>query len=1579
MHCILTTTKEFKELLTQTKLDERTLKAAIAVWQEDNGVDNYPSSSDISNLIPSETKITTSQPISKLEETLQRWFNVAGVQYNPVEDLEVNGKKVIARADILKGILEVVEGRRDASTLAEEAAHFLVEMLPENHPVLLTMMNSVSGTKMYQKVVDEYGAIYNYDSIRLRKEAVGKLIAQEVLNKIQETKESDTTSSKFTKFFNAILNWIKTKFKFLSSNTVYQELEAYKTAAELILSPENTQELIDSGGLKKYGESNWNSKVSDYLYQVSSTAEERATTITSNLDVKRAKMVNGIYQTPEGKILNRRVTDYVKDFYAKIFESKDLTTEEATYRKLKGTYIHKISQVFINNSLRGLPTDEGYVTRQAQSELLKEDAEFVEAYRQIGNELWSLGTTGYSSIKKGLTGLLSQIVKNNNEINALTGLNKPFSLYSEVAIYDEKEDTAGTIDLLVVYPNGVVGIYDFKSMNFGFSKDVSSTKIEAFQIQLDWYKKILVQNYGVKDFKESRIIPIDVKLTKDNKVYSISMTEDYLQPIPIKELTGNKKFDEELEKLYAYADLLRKKLRKNYKDDATKVRLFRVEKSIRSMLMDKELKFLDAELQDMAKELSLRSSIDSESKEGKVITDEDINEMLEFVIAIKGTVSRFNETLNKDATEEQKKSAEIITGKVIQLENNLRDKVKELINKVNPNEDVDTPHKQLGFFSRIFNPTFDIDSPVIRKVQKLIQDMSFSIVTEVNELVQDIEVKMGNLKTWANAKGMSLIDAYKLMINENTGDLVTRLSSQYYQDRKEAIKKGGVDKESWIKKYHTFDKEAFDKKRAERVALLEKQYPGTTPYKVKLRESALDKFDRKYNVNRYDSAINESNWYLKINESALPKNYFNEKWTFIQAKGNEALKEYYDSYIRYNEKFAAITGRDINRNFVAEIRKDALSRAASNGIGSLFNVKGMFLEMLEVRQEDALMGSIDPITGEVIPNIPLLYTDDLKSRLSSSELKKLEAEATAKYKKGSREYIDYLSTIVNRAERVKGLETKSYDLTRSLVLFAKSAYTYKHLAESEAYVKNLKYYIETGGGKSNLTDGADSPMYNKYTNKLMTISGVPTSELELLDNIIQGVWYGRSVLDKDRIFNEKSITDSEGNIIGRTTGFSRNKSIRNLMNYISIRALGLNPFSAVGNFIGTRSNLLMLGSEGNIIDNKSIMSASKRAYKDRKRYMAAAEILQPYAHNKANEIANNLSATRLEKLLTMDNAFILMKHPDEQVDRIVSNAMLEKYGISESGKIVHVRKLPEGSKTLLDMLVEDSNGNWKFDGVSNEELAKFRVAIYKMANKIKGSVPDEMKASFSRTLTGKVLMHFRGWMPGLISTRFKDTSYDPDLDELDAGRFRVAWGEIFNSGSFLAGMKEFGMLLSEATITGYFNGGLKKINMNATKIAYDKFRLSNPEQADNLTLEDFVELRKAKLRGMATELRAYLLMAMLMLLTKSLIPDDDEESLERFMSRNAYMMANRGFLELSFFLQPSSVKQILKSPIPAMQMLWDTELLLRNTVDEFIDLISGRKDTRDKTPFTYYTVTRFSPFGKTAADIFDVYGAFQTK
>ena len=46
-HCINKKSLDFKALLEQTNLDESTLSAHIAVWQEDNGLDKWPTPSDL--------------------------------------------------------------------------------------------------------------------------------------------------------------------------------------------------------------------------------------------------------------------------------------------------------------------------------------------------------------------------------------------------------------------------------------------------------------------------------------------------------------------------------------------------------------------------------------------------------------------------------------------------------------------------------------------------------------------------------------------------------------------------------------------------------------------------------------------------------------------------------------------------------------------------------------------------------------------------------------------------------------------------------------------------------------------------------------------------------------------------------------------------------------------------------------------------------------------------------------------------------------------------------------------------------------------------------------------------------------------------------------------------------------------------------------------------------------------------------------------------------------------------------------------------------------------------------------------
>lgn len=1587
MHCILTTSKEYQDLKGKVNTDERTLKGAIAVWQEENGLDNWPTPADIESIIG-----VPSKPISQLEDKIKGWLSKMGIEYKSVgfiQDDKVDNP--VARASMLAKVLEVVEGRRDVTTLPEEAAHFLVELLPEDNLLLKTMLSKVEGTKIYAEVLAEYGEAYGWDEMKLRKEAVGKLIAQEVVKLYEKTTETEANRNWINKTFNAIINWLKAKTKnIVSSADVNTELEAYQEAAKLILDEQATDDFISSRGLKKSSETVFDGREEIYYYQISAEAKISAEELVKKLGISKVKAVSGGYQKSDGTMVKYRPTYYVDQFYSQVFSTGHRTDLDSKARAHIGTVLHEFESTIMNKIIAGENPTMVSTIAEVKAKLMS-DPEFKAENNKYKFDVFSLGSTATAASKSftemvsAAKKLKSQIEANTDMVNKLAGTKGNATILTEITLYDESEDIAGTIDLLVVYPNGTVGIYDYKSMKFNqYTQEVSNVKMEAFKIQLDRYKRMLTRAYGVKDFAETRIIPLNVDFNEKTQTfhgvevggsqYGIKDRE-YLDQIPINELTLSDEFNKKvLHNLYLYQDKLRAILRKDYTNDRVQARLRRIDQTIKKMLLYKDIDYIADELQAISDELDMREKVDSTSPNGNGITDEIIREMNEFISVFDNLATEYALYRKGDLSKEATKKLSDIHFTIGVLKSRLMTKTQELINKVEPDINIDKPHKQLGFFSRIFSPLNELRNPAFQKIAKLIRDISWNVKTDLENLVKEMEGKRDNLEAWAKRNNMSLIDAYTKLINPNTGNLQGKYSKKYYEDKDKYLAEGGKELSAWINKYHKFDMEGFRKARLTKIADLNARFPGKT--NDRFRDIKLAEWDKKYDAVHSDAAITTKNRFFTINDSAIPKTYLSDAYNYMSAPGNEALKEFHDAYVQYNLEFGKITGKEIDRNFVAEVRQDMISRITQNGVGSIFHMKSALLDSFEIRQEDAVSGSFDPTTGDLIPTIPLLYTDKIKNKATPAQIAEAEAAASKLYTKGSDDYLKEIRNIISRMERENGLKTKSKDLFYNLVLFAKSAYSYQYLKDTEAYVNNLRYYMQNGGGESLLTDGKDKPMVNKFTNKAMSVLGMAKNDIELLDNFVNGLWYGRSTLDKDKVVGDTTLKDSEGNPITSSMGYSSNKMVRGLLSYVSIKSLGLNPFVAAGNLIGSRANLYMIASEGKYFTSEQVNRAHKLSVSDRKKYTAAAELFQPYAHNIGKEMANNVSASTLEKALTIDNAFILMKKPDEQIDKLVLNSMMQNYGLNESGRITRLSKLPKDSKSLYDLFQESDDGSWSIPNTTSEEMARFRSMVQKQSTAIKGSVAPENKASYTRQLAGNVLMHFRGWMPGLISTRFKGLEYDPLMEDLDVGRFRVLFGEIVNSGGFLNGMKEFATLIGEATITGYF-GGLKKINTRATQIAFDKFKSEHPED-NTVTLEDFIELRKSKIRGLATELRVYFLMMMLMMLTKAMIPDDDKEKLAKFFARNGYMMANRGFLETSFFLQPSSVKQILKQPIPAASVLWDLESWGKNLASESYQHISGDINKKDRTPFGYYTA-KMIPLGKPITDLFDVFGTFKTK
>lgn len=158
-----------------------------------------------------------------------------------------------AISDLLRKTVRFAKGHDNK--LPEEAAHFLTMLLPKDHPVLTEAMNEIVKYPIYQQVVKEYGEIYNHDEIKLRHEAIGKLVASRVLdiNKpVQLITKNLSLNDKALSWLQKIMLW----FKNLLSDKINQKDDVFDNLVNRLLtgnvsdlSFENVKDLANADGL----------------------------------------------------------------------------------------------------------------------------------------------------------------------------------------------------------------------------------------------------------------------------------------------------------------------------------------------------------------------------------------------------------------------------------------------------------------------------------------------------------------------------------------------------------------------------------------------------------------------------------------------------------------------------------------------------------------------------------------------------------------------------------------------------------------------------------------------------------------------------------------------------------------------------------------------------------------------------------------------------------------------------------------------------------------------------------------------------------------------------------------------------------------------------------------------------------------------------------------------------------------------------------------------------------------------------------------------------------------------------------
>lgn len=1208
------------------------------------------------------------------------------------------------------------------------------------------------------------------------------------------------------------------------------------------------------------------------------------------------------------------------------------------------------------------------------------DENFLKPHALNGVNGFSLNESQYQNLKAGVVSIIDSIYAKQRAINRKFNTTGKVEIRFEQVIGDPVRDMAGTMDVLAVFSNNTAMIYDYKTMSPGreyvrngqIVKEgfVYPAKKETWKLQQGTYKKILVERYGIKKVTGTRIVPIFVDYTynKKEKAFTKDFKEvligeqqsEFLKQIMATyESTSSYKVDEFLKGRYKRLKQLKDQL-KGAGNNRDKIlnRIEVLEDSIYKMIVE----------QDFTATMENIANVSSKLNDKLLKNEDDVSleNLLPQVAELRGVID-FISYIEKTTKLDENKDDELLNGILESIVDNY-----QLINELNTLE---------GYFSSIiekktisqleehqgeirddsgriilkednaierqFNRTSQWRNPLFREVNRL-KDIAYQDVRDdIEEISEEVAEKTDNVKEWLESKGEVLGDLHKYILNPTTNNMFSRLSKDYMQSETTAFNNNNskffVDHYNVIPEYQAW----YDNRLEEIKEELELKYKNEPESKRDIVEAMMENYIdnwKSFNnleLNTTGTAKHPKAWTKgQRNRNLIKKEstYANNgsiEYKFILA--NPSLKEYYEMMEGFNKRFRSMLEQEygnLPNNFLPKIRASFLEKLQKQGISSTFSdIK----EIFAIRQDEQMFGELNEITHEYEKKIPVYWTNNFTNEDGS----------------------------VNNDEMSK-------DLGKSLILFAKMALNFKHMSKIEAQVLALQdvldtrvdyFKLDTKGRKIEDSLG-DFATYNNKDSE--------TRSTHMMDTFINYYLYGQRIQQK-----------------GRTVGnVNSTKLLLQMKQYMSLKALGLGFIPGGASFVAALSQHWVEGNKGIIYTKDQWKQASKLMWNENHKYNAMAY----YFGTLAGDVTEHLSISKkgkqflrgdklasggIRKYVNSRNLMRPYSYGDERLDNHITVAMALNYGFDERGNLDRLKRLPEGTKSIWEQFeYNHSNGYVGFGEYNSEGLKKikrqFRNAVREANQNIKGTMNEE-DITYSQThLMWNLMMHFKTWMPGIIRERFGGLKYNSILQAPQWGRYTALWEDFKpEEGVGIA------MYIMEALKYLLFNVakdlitfGYVKNNPNSEKgkTYFNKWVAENPELAKGMSIDDFIEIQEAAIKGAMSELRM-MLMFMGMITAMGMDWDDDGEPLykEHWALHKIFQVLNRTYLEIGAFVplninSASEFTKLVRSPLPIAGLLIDLSKLMGNTMDELMDIITGRDDNQDRTEKLHYLLS-FIPGG----------------
>lgn len=1482
--------------------------------------------------------------ISLVKDLLKR----IGVDIKTLQNIEVNGVKqdVNGVADIMQKIVKVTQGKEDVA-LTEEAMHFVVEILEQKNPQLFNrLLGEINSYKMYSDVLATYGKYKQYQTVdgkpnirKLKKEAIGKVLAETIIKKNEGSTEKPELLAKVEGWWNTIVDFIKGLFV----------KSGFDQAAMMVLAGEEIGTADDI-----------RNKESVFFQQNINTQQ---------LIVDKLKLTsNQITKDDTGYLINgnrikRRVTDFVKDWYSTRFANKDLTKSEYDQalddlKKEKGTAGHADIEHMLKNYF------------------LNED-----------------GTLRLENERPDDNGYVSQLNPNNKDLYNILKRNMAQRLESfpagtkflaEISVYDASRDVAGTVDFIAVTTEGKVSILDWKFMELNVQryKDVPWYKVNAWRQQMKQYKSIVEKAYGVKpeDFEQTRMIPIRAiysgAVPKEGvlpqltgvQIGDVDVKKEelaYLLPVGLEtEKTDNKKLDTLIERLNKiYETISSKKATPEEKRSKAEllnslyesIRQLQIRQNVEPLI--KQAKLLNADIQRV---------IDTYNNEWKgkdpnSFTDKQKSDLSDRILSYETSLMVYTSLatdlkslFKKDMSEKDealwqdiRNTAETANELESDLEEVRKDFAENVIAKSENVMDFLKPEKVIKGISKIFNSTSVTQlksAEILYKMANKAFGLAAIETSEQGNILLDIKAKYD---AWAKSKGLTNKNYFNIIKKKGKNELIDEYSPEFYKTLKSKIAQKDYE---WIRdnidvsKYNEFLKEQKEKE-LQRIE-----------DKTRFGDEETIKRDKKREITEtntlYNTSTSESpGWLLYDFVKKFPKQdkWQSEEWKELNKPENAPAKKFFD-YIRdrneYLEQIGYINRADA-RTFLPFVRKSLTEKIV---MGGDFKLGESLLRNITITEGDVGYGQIDPITKQPVYSIPKYFTRETTEEASDDLFRNMTLlnQMATRY--------EYLSNIEHQLNLIIKTESNKEAIKTS-------------------YFGKTKY--RTDGTVETTSDNSDN---TKLVRDMMEaiVYGHRYVESENFDQLLGGIRnFGKRA---NKVLGRKVFTEDYDD-----AQISLNKTITQLNNVFQIKTLGLNPISALSNFLGgsfqSYINSGRYFTKADFVRNEFMMAAKMNGV-DSKKYIGALQYFQPLTENYNNIIAKQLSLSKFSQEGVQDFLMAFMRTGDQYVQSINFFSYLEN-SIVEDGKVFNVReylkKQPEFANMFTGTAEERSELKDKFESevkrlisekgfmklakVEGNELVvegldrksdsviELRRKVQAITKDALGNLSEDDLRKINLNIYGKSFMVFKNWIPRLVDVRFGNLKYNSATEAYEWGRTR----------------NMFRLLTDD--FTGSIDSLISSLKGDDQKFVDQIKRLYESKKADyekdtgktlNMTQGEFVELVNANVRNQMTDFMFYLTLSALIIGAKAVQPGDDDDKATKNRYKYMLRVMDKVRDEVAYFYNPTSFLSLTTSGIfPAVSYLENFRKLFVNFGKEMYALGVGDEELAKKTQVIKYLLKGF--------------------